>query len=184
MVKEEVKKKIYRLKKQKILNNVEIKRIDDINLIEKGVTFDNEHTCFQKYSNINNLARSLIFVADNYGIYYKDKYIGYACLHLQHYNFSEKLEIGICIKEEFRNLGIGKYCYDNLIRIAFEKDEIKSIHLSIKEGNEASIRLAQKCGFNEYSGYKSCAIFEDVNGNAHPQLQFLLKKKDYKKKKN
>jgi RimJ/RimL family protein N-acetyltransferase len=103
-------------------------------------------------------------------------------LHYQHYDFLEKLEMGICIKEEFRNLGIGKYCYDNLIRLAFEKKGIKSIHLSIREDNIKSRMLAEKCGFKLYKGYKCDQYFVDLEGNKIPQVQYLLKKKDYIKK--
>ena len=120
--------------------------------------------------------------ADNYGIYYNDKFIGIISVYYQYYKDLTKLELSICIKNDYRSIGIGSICYDYIIDNYFKKDNIKSIHLSIREDNVKSRQLAHKYSFKKYEGYKCDNYFIDINGNTHSQVQYLLKKKDYKNK--
>ena len=39
--------------------------------------------------------------------------------------------------------------------------------------------LCFKFGFKEYPGYKDSKYFIDLDGNKIPQVQYLLKRKDY-----
>jgi len=114
--------------------------------------------------------------------FYKDEYIGIISAFYHHYKDLSRLELSISIKKEYRNSGIGKLCYDYIIGGYFEEENIKSIHLSIREDNIKSRMLAEKCGFKLYKGYECDKNFTDLEGNKIPQVQYLLKKKDYIKK--
>lgn len=182
--KEELVVLLNELKKKELFENLELRKIISIGQIEEAVNFDTEHTCFHSYDNIKDIITGLFISAVNFGIFYKDEYIGMISSYYQYYKDLGRLEFCICLKDEYRNLGIGKFCYDILIRESFKNDHIKSIHLSIKEDNIGSRLLAEKCGFKLYPGYKVNNVFKDEQGNCYPQVQYLLKKKDYKKKKN
>lgn len=182
--KEELVVLLNKIKKQELLKNLELRKINSIGLIEEAVNFDIDNTCFHSYDNIKDIVTGLFISAVNFGIFYKDEYIGLVSSYYQYYKDLGRLEFCICIKKEYRNLGIGKFCYDILIRESFKNDNIKSIHLSIREDNKGSRSLAESCGFELYPGYKVNDVFKDEQGNCYPQVQYLLKKKDYKKKKN
>lgn len=171
------------LKKKELLENLELRQIFSRSLIEQGVLFDNDHTCYHSYENINDVIIGLFISATNYGIYYKDEYIGIISSFYQYYKDLGKIEFAICLKKEYRNLGIGKYCYDVLINEQFKNESIKSIHLTIRDDNIESRNLAKKSGFKLYPGYKSNAMFCDQLGNVYPQVQYLLTKKEYIKNK-
>ena len=177
--KEELIVLLKEIKEKQILENLEVRKIISRNLIEEGVGFDNNHTCYHSYDNINDIIVGLFISANNFGIYYNNEYIGIISAYYQYYKDLSRLEFAICIKEEYRNIGIGKYCYDMLIDQYFKSDSIKSIHLTIREDNKGSRLLAEKCGFKLYPGYKVNKIFKDEDGNKYPQVQYLLKKKDY-----
>ena len=164
------------------MENLKLVKIKDKDLILKGISFDNEHTCYNNYNNIEDVLIGLITSATNYGIYYKDEFIGIISIYNQYYKDLTRLELSICIKKEYRNKKIGKYCFDYVISESFKNPNNKSIHLSIREDNIKSIMLAKKCGFKLYRGYKSCDNFIDLNGNKIHQEQYLLKRKDYIKK--
>lgn len=170
------------LKYKEFKENIKFKNINtNKELISKGILFDNENTCYHDYENIEDVMIGLMVSADNYGIYYKDKYIGIISVFYQYYKDLSKLEISINIDSNYRNIGIGSYCYDYIIDKYFERDDIKSFHLAIREDNLASRKLAEKFNFKIYEGYKRDKYFYDINGNCHNQVQYLLKKKDYKK---
>ena len=96
-----------------------------------------------------------------------------------YYKDLSRYEISISIKEKYRNSNIG-YCVTNeVIRRMFLFDDIKSIHLYIREDNVKSNMLAKKLGFKEYSGYKCDKYFIDKDNNKIKNKQYLLKKKDY-----
>lgn len=59
----------------------------------------------------------------------------------------------------------------------FKEQYAKSIHLSIREDNIASRKVATKLGFTEYTGYKKDSYYVDLNGNVHKNIQYILKKK-------
>jgi len=167
-----------------------IKMYEDIDLIDingnrdlivQGILFDDEHTCYHSYNSLEDMITSLLVSSCNYGIFYKNEYIGIISAFYHYYKDLSRLELSICIKKEYRNSGIGKLCYDYIIGGYFDEENIKSIHLSIREDNIKSRMIAEKCGFELYKGYKCDNYFIDLEGNIIPQVQYLLKKKDYKK---
>lgn len=151
-------------------------------LIEEGISFDDEHTCYHSYKSLEDMITSLMVSNATYGIFYKGEYIGIISVFYHHYKDLSRLELSISIKKEYRNSGIGKFCYNVIIDGYFKDETIKSIHLSIREDNIKSRMLAEKCGFKLYIGYKYDKYFKDLDGNKIPQVQYLLKKKDYIKK--
>lgn len=167
---------------KKIIENLKLVDItNNKDLITKGVMFDDEHTCYHTYSRIEDVITGLMVSADNYGIYYKDEFIGIISVFNHYYKDLTRFELSISIKNEYRNQGIGKYCYDYILDNYFKKDKVKSIHLSIREDNVKSRILAEKCRFKLYQGYKCDNTFIDLKGNKIPQVQYLLKRKDYVK---
>ena len=171
-----------KLRNKKILENVKLVKIDDKNLIEEGIMFDNENICYHDYTSIDDIITGLMVSADNYGIYLDDEYIGLISAFYQYYKDLTRLEISLSIKSDYRNKNIGKYCLNLLIFYYFLNTDIKSIHLSIREDNIKSRKMAEGCGFKLYRGYKCEDIFTDTSGNVYNQVQYLLKKKDYIKK--
>jgi len=151
-------------------------------LIEKGIKFDNEHTCYNNYESLEDVITGLLVSADNYGIYFNNEFIGLISIFNQYYKDLTRLEISMSINYKYRNMHIGKYCLENIIKKYFENENNKSIHLSIREDNIKSRKMAENCGFKLYKGYKSCNYFIDSKGNSIPQVQYLLKRKDYIRK--
>lgn len=182
-VKEELIYLLKMIRNQKIMQNI---RLVDINnnkeLIIKGVMFDDAHTCYHSYEQLEDVITGLMISANNYGIYLENEFIGIISVFYQYYKDLTRLEISLSIKREYRSKNIGKYCMDLVIPKCFERTGIKSIHLSIREDNIKSRKLAEKCGFKIYTGYKNCNTFTDLNENKIPQVQYLLKRKDYIKK--
>lgn len=148
-------------------------------LITKGVLFDTEHTCYHDYYDFNDIIIGLLIAADNYGIFYNDEFIGLVSIFPHYYKDKSRLEISISIKEEYRNKKIGKYSLKNIIDICFKEEQNKSIHLSIREDNIKSRKMAESCGFKLYRGYRCDDTFTTLDGNIVTQVQYLLKRKDY-----
>ena len=168
---------------EKIKESISLININnDKELILKGILFDNEHTCYHSYESIDDIVTGLMVSANNYGIYVENKFIGIISAFYKYYKDLTRLEMSISMKEEYRNKKIGEFCYDYVIRNYFENYHVKSIHLSIREDNIKSRKLAEKCGFKLYPGYKDSKYFIDLDGNKIPQVQYLLKRKDYIKK--
>ena len=167
---------------KKICETIELKNINyDKTLILNGILFDNENTCYYSYDKLEDIVDSLIVSANNCGIYLENEFIGIISSFYKYYKDLSKLEIMICIRKEYRNKKIGEYFLDKVIYDCFKKSNIKSIHLSIREDNIKSRRMAEKLGFKLYKGYKFRNVFIDENGNIKQNSQYLLKKKDYKK---
>lgn len=165
---------------KKILDDISLKNIDsNKELILKGILFDDEHTCYHSYDSIDDIITGLMLSANNYGIYIKDEFIGIVSIFYKYYKDLTRLEMSISIKKEYRNKRIGEFCYNYIIKNYFENYDIKSIHLSIREDNIKSRKLAEKLGFKLYLGYKDSKYFVDSEGNKIPQVQYLLKRKDY-----
>ena len=162
---------------------VEIRDINsNIDLINEGISFDDEKTCFYGYDNIEDILTSLQVSTNLYGIFIKEKFIGMIGVYFHYYKDLTRLETLMCIKKEYRKRGIGTYCLNNIINYYFSGEGYKSIHISIRKDNTSSIRAAKKLGFKEYTGYKKDMIFTDKEGNKIPQAQYLLTKKEYEKR--
>lgn len=171
-----------KIRNNKIIENIKLVQIDDQELIEKGISFDNEHTCYHDYPSLDDLITGLMVSADNYGIYLEDEFIGLISAFYQYYKDLSRLEISMSINSDYRNKNIGKYCLSLIIYYYFLNTDIKSIHLSIREDNIKSIKLAHHLGFEKYPGYKCDNTFTAEDGKIYNQVQYLLKKKDYIKK--
>lgn len=169
------------VKNQKILENLELIEIDnnDKELITKGIMFDNKHTCYHDYDKLEDMITSLMVSCNNYGIYLYNEFIGIVSVFYQYYKDLTRLEISLSIKEEYRNNKIGTYCLNCIINNYFENTNIKSIHLSIREDNIKSRKMAENCGFKIYPGYKIDNYFTKEDGIKVKQVQYLLKRKDY-----
>lgn len=179
----EIKNKLLILLKKlydkKLIENIRLIKITDKELIKTGVLFDEEHTCYHDYESLDDIITGLCVAADNYGIYFNEEFIGIISAFYQYYKDLTRLEISISIKKEYQNKKIGKYCLGVIVGYYFLNTDIKSIHLSIREDNIKSIKMANALGFVKYPGYKSDNIFIDENGNIYNQNQYLLKKKNY-----
>ena len=148
-------------------------------LITQGVLFDDEHTCYHDYEDFNDIIIGFMLCANNYGIFINNEFIGLISIFQHYYKDLSRLELSISIKKEYRNKKIGKYCLKNILEICFKEEQNKSIHLSIREDNIKSRKMAEGCGFKLYKGYKCDNIFTNLDGNVMPQVQYLLKRKDY-----
>lgn len=166
-----------------IIKNIRLININNKEeLIRKGILFDNEYTCYNNYESIDDIITGLMVSADNYGIYLEDEFIGIVSMFYQYYKDLTRYEISICIKKEYRNINVGKYCFNYVISDCFKNTDIKSIHLSIREDNIKSRKVAENCGFKLYPGYKNCKLFYNYDGTLVSQVQYLLKRKDYMQK--
>ncbi|MBQ2946308.1 MAG: GNAT family N-acetyltransferase [Bacilli bacterium] len=164
------------------MDNIKLVNINgNKDLIIQGVLFDDEHTCYHDYQDFNDIIIGFMLVADNYGIFNNDEFIGLISIFPHYYKDTSRLEISISIKSEYRNKKIGKHSLKNIIDICFKEENNKSIHLSIREDNIKSRKMAEGCGFKLYKGYKCDNTFADLDGNIIPQVQYLLKRKDYLK---
>ena len=183
ILKEKLVSLLRKIYEEKIIENISILNINgNKDLITEGVFFDNEHTCYHTYDDIQDVITGLMVSANNYGIYFQDEFIGIISVFYQYYKDLSRYEMSICIKDKYRNKNIGKYCFAYVIQDCFEKTDIKSIHLSIREDNIKSRKVAEKNGFKLYSGYKNCKCFIDLNGNPVNQVQYLLRRNEYIRK--
>ncbi len=176
------KEKLINLLKQirlnKIYQDVSLININyDFNLIKEGILFDNENSCYYNYKTLDEMITSLSIASQTYGIYYDDEFIGMISYFHHYYKDPSRYEISISIKEEYRNSSIGYCVASEVIRRMFLFDDIKSIHLYIREDNTRSNALALKLGFKEYPGYKCDNYFTDKDNNKIKNKQYLLKKK-------
>ena len=168
-----------KVRNKKIIEKIKLIKINDQELIEKGISYDDEHTCYHDYSSLDDIITGLLLSADNYGIYLDGEFIGLISAFYQYYKDLTRLEISMSIRNDYRNKSIGKYCLSLIMCHYFLNTDIKSIHLSIREDNIKSIKLANNLGFNIYPGYKCDNTFTAENGQVYNQVQYLLKKKDY-----
>jgi RimJ/RimL family protein N-acetyltransferase len=69
-------------------------------------------------------------------------------------------DIGMCIKKEYRNKGIGTKLLQEMIEICREEKKIKKIELDVFSNNVAGKKLYEKVGF-EYEGRRKRSIIKD-----------------------
>ena len=160
-------------------NDITIISTEDESLIRKGIQFDNGNTCYYGYNNIDEMISSVLISSNAYAIYYKEEFIGIVSVFFHSVKDLNKLEISITLNEKYRGKGIGSYLLTQVISAYFDNTEIKSFHLSIREDNTESIKLAEKLGFIKYPGSRKKDFFTDLNGNKIPQVQYLLTRKKY-----
>lgn len=166
------------IKEKKLEELLTLKDIkNDVFLLKEGIYFDDNHTCFYGFDDVNSMAICLNFATKTYGIFLDEEFIGITS-YCYHYPLDlTRNEICICLDKNYRSLGIGSICMSKMIDECFTNKNTKSIHLSIREDNTPSIKVAKKLGFKEYIGYKKDSIYEDLNGKTYQNKQYLLKKK-------
>ena len=69
-------------------------------------------------------------------------------LHFNHrIKMRHRVSLGIAIRKEYWNLGIGTAMFREMIRLAEERGGIEQVELEVIEGNENAMRLYEKMGF-------------------------------------
>ena len=146
-------------------------------MLKKGINLDNNHTCFYGFDDINLMVMSLNLADETYGIYLDNEFIGITSFGLHNPKDLTRREICLCLDEKYRNLGIGSICMKKMVDECFKNDATKCIHLCIIKENLSSRKVAEKLNFKEYTGYKNDSYIEDLDGNTHENVQYILKKK-------
>ena len=80
-------------------------------------------------------------------------------------------EIGMCIKKEYRNKGIGKEMFRRVFEICQSEKKIEKIELDVFSNNTAGIKLYEKMGF-VFEGKRRNSI---VKGNEKIDLIMMGK---------
>lgn len=76
---------------------------------------------------------------------------------------AEVCEIGVFVSAEFKNNGYATEITKSFIELAKKSTDIESIVFSVKMNNVASLRVAEKCGFEKnrlYTLYPGCDVKE------------------------
>ena len=123
------------------------------------------------------MATCLSLATKTYGIFLDDEFIGITSFGCHYPKDLTRQEICLCLSKDYRSLGIGSICMQKMVDECFKEQQVKSIHLSIREDNTASRKVATKLGFIEYTGYKKDSSYIDLDGNIHKNIQYILKKK-------
>ena len=119
-----------------IMDNIKLININgNQDLITKGVLFDDEHTCYHDYSDFNDIIIGFMLVADNYGIFNNDEFIGLISIFPHYYKDTSRLEISISIKSEYRNKKIGKYSLKHKDTYKKDKKRIKKLIKAFEDEN-------------------------------------------------
>ena len=73
-------------------------------------------------------------------------------------------EIGVSVRKECWNLGVGSAMMDRLVRFARSTGILEVIHLSVRSDNVHAIRLYEKTGFVRIGTYEK---YMKVDGRFH-----------------
>ena len=155
-----------------------IDNLEDILIIKRLTEFDTSKYCYGDYSLFAGFDEYF-----NYAIYLGDELIGYLAYIFSHPKDITRFIPCICLKEEYRHIGIGYIVIKQLMNTLFETfSDLKSIYVTALEKNTQSINLAKSIGFYEFPGYRENDYFL-VNGKEEKQNHYLYKRKDYQKNK-
>ena len=108
------------------------KYLDDISLEEKYISNNREgpNYCIAVYDN--------------------DSIVGVCSLDFHsHQKDQHRSRVGIAIRKEYQNKGIGSLLFDELIRLAKETEGIEQIELDVIKTNEMAKHLYTKKGFRK-----------------------------------
>lgn len=113
-----------------------------------------------------------------WGVVKKDdnKLIGYCCLG----DFEEgprSCEIGYGFNREYWNKGYGTEAVNVLVKYAFEEMNINRIAGTVTLGNDASIKLLKKCGFQQEGIFRQRTF---MKGKFIDDVILAILMKDYK----
>ena len=157
---------------------LDISNLEDVAIVKEVSEFDTSKKCFGDYSLFDDFD-----YYTNYAIYFENELIGFLGYTESHPKDTTRIIPCLCIKEKYRNIGIGYIIINQLLNNVFEYyDDIKSIYLTIIENNIPSIRLAKSLGFYGFPGYRENDYIQ-VNGTLEKQNHYLYKRKDYEKNK-
>jgi len=109
-----------------------------------------------------------------FGITYNRDLTGAIGLVLQEDVYRYSAELGYWIGEPFWNNGIATNALRLMITYAFEKLQLKRLFAGVFEGNEASKKVLEKCGF-EFEGIAQKAVFK--NGLFLDEYRYVLLKR-------
>ncbi|MFA5005913.1 MAG: GNAT family protein [Candidatus Izemoplasmatales bacterium] len=80
-------------------------------------------------------------------------------------------EIGVSVRKECWNLGVGSAMMDRLVRFARSTGILEVIHLSVRSDNLHAIRLYERTGFVKIGTYEK---YMKVDGRSHDVLLMNL----------
>jgi RimJ/RimL family protein N-acetyltransferase len=95
-----------------------------------------------------------------FAIRYNLKLSGVIGLVLQEDVYRFSAELGYWIGEPFWNKGIATHAVQLMVQYAFEELKLLKVFAGVFEGNEASKRVLEKCGF-ELEGIARKAVFKN-----------------------
>ena len=110
----------------------------------------------------------------NLGIEYKatGEIIGGIGFNTINHNF-KRAELGYWISKKYRNEGIMSEAVTLTVKYAFSKLKLKRVHAFVEPSNKASIKVLEKCGFEnegllkkfikQNNRYKDMCIFAIIN---------------------
>ena len=79
---------------------------------------------------------------------------------------SHRVELGVTVKKEHWNKGIGREMIDALLSYASENKYIEIVDLTVKSDNYGAISLYERFGFEEVGCYKDYFKYEDSYADA------------------
>ena len=79
---------------------------------------------------------------------------------------SHRVNLGVTVKKEYWNKGIGTELIDSLLSYASNNKNIEIVELEVKSDNYAAISLYERFGFEEIGYYENYFRYEDGYGDA------------------
>ena len=126
------------------------------NIIAVSASTDNLNSLPEDYDSfLKDITKEESFISgyrdgDNYliAVYKDDMIIGSSTINFRKLKKEKhRSTVGIAIREEYQNLGIGSYLFDEMINIAKEKDGVEQIELTVISTNHQAKHLYTKKGF-------------------------------------
>jgi len=85
----------------------------------------------------------------------------YASLHRDREAYQWTCECSVYLREEWKGKGLGKLLYDGLFEL-LKMQGFRNVYAGITKPNDASERMHQKCGFEEFAVYENVGMKFDV----------------------
>ena len=166
-----------RVKEQKIISQLTYQELNpddqkDLDIIKLLTTFDEEGTCFGDYDVLDSV--------HNYyslAIYLDDNLIGYLAYSFHHFQIPNIFNICLCLKKEYRSLGIGQIIISQALNTIFTGyDDITKVIAEIVYDNEKSLQLVKRIGFKENKQYQTVFLSQ---GKLKVEKSFEFNYKNY-----
>lgn len=139
-----------KVKEQRIITQLQYRELNpeneqDLNTINLLTSFDEEGTCFGDYDVLDTAGNYY-----NLGIYLEGNLIGYLAYAFHQFSIPTIFNICLCLKKEYRSLGIGRIILLQAINTIFTcYDDINNIIAEIVYDNEKSLKMVKRIGFKE-----------------------------------